>query len=227
MRSGTHPFDVVALTADSSGVYAAGTGNGGTVIKFGSTGNMIFQGGVDGNAVGVAVMDGMVYVPGHFNVYCGRVMGFNNCPATGVGAATRDKLLALDSTTGALQSWHPAANSSLGTFTIAAGSGYVATGGDYEARRGIATGLRNVQGVGFDRGGAVTPNTQPILEDDDVAMHRVPRMWRLGCRRRLLWLAAAVAVVVCAVTAVLASVSSEGAEQRPCRARPAFTRSGT
>ena len=138
VRSGTHPFDVVALTVDSSGVYAAGTGNGGTVIKFGSAGNMIFQGGVDGNAVGVAVMDGVVYVPGHFNVYCGRVMGFNNCPATGVGAATRDKLLALDSTTGALQAWHPAANSSLGTFTIAAGSGYVATGGDFTKLAGVS-----------------------------------------------------------------------------------------
>ena len=137
-RSGTHPFDVVALTADSSGVYAAGTGNGGTVLKFSSAGSMIYQAGTDGNAVGVAVMDGVLYVPGHFNVYCGPVMGFNNCPATGTGAAARDHLLALDSTTGALQAWHPAANSSLGTFTIAAGSGFVATGGDFTKLGGVA-----------------------------------------------------------------------------------------
>ena len=51
---------------------------------------------------------------------------------------TRDHLLALDSTTGALQAWHPAANSSLGTFTIAAGSGFVATGGDFTKLGGVA-----------------------------------------------------------------------------------------
>ena len=137
-RSGSHPFDIVALTSDSSGVYAAGTGNGGTVLKFSSAGSMIFEAGADGNTVGVAVLDGVLYIPGHFNTYCGPVMGFNDCPATGPGAAARDHLMAVDSTTGALQSWHPSANSSLGTFTIAAGSGYVATGGDFTKLGGVA-----------------------------------------------------------------------------------------
>ncbi len=99
---------------------------------------MLFQGGFDGNAVGVAVMDGVLYVPGHFNVYCGPVMGFKNCPATGTGAAARDHLTALDLSTGALQAWHPSANSALGTFHRCRRVGLnIATGGDFTKLGGV------------------------------------------------------------------------------------------
>jgi hypothetical protein len=128
----THPFDVVALAADASGVYAAGTGNGGSFLKFDpATGSPIYAGGADGNVVAVALLDGVAYFGGHFNVYCGPMMGYNNCSSTAPGAALRDKLIAVDAATGALQAWHPSANSSLGVFALGSGGGAVAAGGDF------------------------------------------------------------------------------------------------
>ncbi len=136
-------FNIVALTADSTGVYAAGTGNGGTALKFDSAGNMQYQVALDGNAVGVAVMDGELYVAGHFNYYCGNQMGFNNCGQSVAGSSVRHHLLAVDSTLGTLQSWNPSVNTALGTFALAAGSGYVATGGEFTKLAG-----KNQQGFG-------------------------------------------------------------------------------
>ena len=134
LRWGTHPFDVVAMTADSTGVYAAGTGNGGSFMKFTqSTGDLDYIGGANGNVVGVAVMDGVLYVGGHYTGYCGLVMGNNWCP----WVAARAHLLAVDAATGALETWHPAANSALGVYTIAAGAGVVATGGDFTKLGGV------------------------------------------------------------------------------------------
>jgi hypothetical protein len=132
-RGSFRPFDVVSFFTDSSGVYAAGTGNGGTVVKSDSNGNILWQAGANGNTVGVAVVDGIAYIAGHFTVYCGAAMGVNGCSGT-----SRDHLMAVDATSGALQSWHPAANSNLGTFTIAGGSRVVATGGDFTKLGGVA-----------------------------------------------------------------------------------------
>lgn len=137
-RGTRYQFDIVGLTADPTGVYAAGTGNGGTALKFDSAGNPTFMVGVDGNAVSVAVMDGELYVAGHFNYYCGAIMGLNNCGSSVPGAVVRHHLLAVDTTAGGLQSWHPAANSSLGTFAVAAGSGHLATGGVFTKLAGVA-----------------------------------------------------------------------------------------
>jgi hypothetical protein len=135
----THPFDVVALAADATGVYAAGTGTGGSLLKFDATaGTPIYEGGADGNVVGVALLDGIAYFGGHFNVYCGPVMGYNNCSPTAAGAALRNKLLAVDASTGALQPWHPSANSSLGVFAVGAGAGALAAGGDFTKLAGVA-----------------------------------------------------------------------------------------
>jgi hypothetical protein len=132
-RGTFRPFDVVSFYTDSSGVYAAGTGNGGTVVKSDSSGNIIWQAGGNGNTVGVAVVDGIAYIAGHFTVYCGATMGVNGC----TGSA-RQHLMAVDATSGVLQTWHPSANSSLGTFTIAGGAGVVATGGDFTKLGGVS-----------------------------------------------------------------------------------------
>lgn len=141
-RGAKYQFNVVGLTADATGVYAAGTGNGGTAIKFDSAGNEIFYVGVDGNAVSVAVLDGELYVAGHFNYYCGNTIGYNTCGGIGSTAPVRHHLIAVNSTTGDLETWHPTANSSLGTFTVAAGSAggvnYLATGGEFTKLGDIA-----------------------------------------------------------------------------------------
>ncbi len=129
--SATHPFQIVSLVADPSGVYAAGTGNGGSFMSLSpADGTLQYVGGMDGNVVSVTVMDGVLYVAGHFNSYCGPVLGSNSCSLTGI-VANRDKLIAVDELTGNLETWHPSANSPLGTFTVASGNGRLAVGGDF------------------------------------------------------------------------------------------------
>lgn len=125
----THPsYAITTLAVDASGVYAAGTGAGGNIVAFNpATGAQLWIGGLDGNDQAIAVDSGNVYVGGHFNNYCGKVMGTNNCPSAGA----RDHLLALDETTGSLEAWHPAANGVLGVFALAGGDGTIEAGGDF------------------------------------------------------------------------------------------------
>ena len=141
---GTHPFQVVDLITDpaTGAIYGAGTGNGGSFMRFdGPTGNLVYIGGTNGNVVAVAINDGVLYVGGHFTSYCGLIMGSNTCTVV----ASRDHLLAVDDTSGALESWHPAANSSLGVFCGGTnGAGQVAFGGDFTKLGGVAQ-----QGFGF------------------------------------------------------------------------------
>ena len=129
------PFQVVAMAIDANGLYAAGTGNGGSFMRLDpATGNLLFIGGLNGNAVGVGLDGGYLYVGGHYTSYCGLVPGNNFCTPV----ATRDKLLAVDELTGALQPWHPAVNKNLGIFSMGAGNGGVAIGGDFTKVAGVA-----------------------------------------------------------------------------------------
>jgi hypothetical protein len=141
---GTHPFQVIDLITDpaTGAIYGAGTGNGGSFMKFdAATGNLTYIGGANGNVVALAVNDGVLYVGGHFTGYCGLIMGNNFCTVV----ASRDHMLAVDDTTGALETWHPAANSALGVFCVGSnGAGQVAFGGDFTKLGGVAQ-----QGFGF------------------------------------------------------------------------------
>jgi hypothetical protein len=129
------PFQVVAMAVDANGVYAAGTGNGGSFMRLDpDTGNLLFIGGLNGNAVGVGLDGGTLYVGGHFTSYCGLIPGNNFCTPV----ATRDKLLAVDEVTGALQPWHPSVNKNLGIFGLTAGNGGVAIGGDFTKVAGVS-----------------------------------------------------------------------------------------
>jgi hypothetical protein len=132
-----HPaFGITTLAVDAGGVYAAGTGAGGTVVAFApSTGQQLWVAGLDGNDQAIAVMGGIVYVGGHFNHYCGPTAGVNGC--TGPAVAARNHLLALDEVTGSLQAWHPSANGVLGVFSLAAGSGTLEAGGDFTKIGGV------------------------------------------------------------------------------------------
>ena len=49
-----------------------------------------------------------------------------------------DKLVALDEATGALQSWHPAVNTTLGVEALAAGDKSVTVGGEFTKIAGVA-----------------------------------------------------------------------------------------
>jgi hypothetical protein len=135
VRFGTHPFDVVSLANFGGNTYAAGTGNGGSFMKFTeSTGDLVWIEGVTGNVENVVVIDGIAYAGGHFEAYCGAIPGSNFCTRV----AMRNHLMAVDDATGVLQSWHPSANSNLGVFTIAAGPGTLAVGGDFTRLGGQA-----------------------------------------------------------------------------------------
>lgn len=123
-------WEVAALAADSNGVYAGGGGSGGNFGGFNaSTGSQIWKGGTNGNAQGIAVVGGIVYLGGHYTTYCGPVAGQHTCSTP----TPRNKLLAVDESSGALQSWNPSANSVLGVFGMAgdASSGDLFVGGDF------------------------------------------------------------------------------------------------
>ena len=132
----THtPYDVVALASDANGVYVAGAGTGGNFAAFNpSTGSMTWQGGTNGNVQAITVFNGEVYAGGHYTNYCGPQGGQHTC----TNPIARSKILAVDETTGALQSWAPSVNSALGVFALDGGAGYLELGGDFTKVAGTA-----------------------------------------------------------------------------------------
>lgn len=129
------PFQILRFTQDGSTLFGAGTGNGGELLKWNiADGSLSWVAGTNGNVVDMAVLDGIVYFGGHFQGYCGLVPGNNFCTVQ----ATRNKLVALDEGTGALQSWHPAANTTLGIEALAAGDKSLTVGGEFTKVGGVA-----------------------------------------------------------------------------------------
>jgi hypothetical protein len=129
------PFQILRFTQDGSTLFGAATGNGGSMIAWNiGDGTLKYQEGTNGNVVDMAVLDGFVYFGGHFSGWCGMVPGNNFCTVQ----ANRDKLIAVDEATGALQSWHPSANTTLGVEALAAGDGSVTVGGEFTKIGGVA-----------------------------------------------------------------------------------------
>jgi hypothetical protein len=131
----SHPtYGITTLAVDANGVYAAGTGAGGTIVAFNpTTGLQLWVGGLDGNDQAITVQDGNVYVGGHFNNYCGPAPGTGGCRTP----VARDHLLAMNETNGALEAWHPSANGVLGVFALAGGDGTLEAGGDFTKIGGV------------------------------------------------------------------------------------------
>lgn len=132
----THtPYQVIDMANDANGVYVAGAGSGGNFSAFNpSTGRMLWQGGTDGNVQGIGVLQGIVYVGGHYTNYCGPQGGQHTCTAP----VARSKLLAVDAGTGALQAFDPGANSVLGIFAVEGSGTWLTIGGDFTKTGGIA-----------------------------------------------------------------------------------------
>jgi hypothetical protein len=129
------PYAVVDLAVDSSGVFVAGAGGGGNFANLNpSTGAIAWQGGTDGNVQAIAVLDGEVYVGGHYSNYCGPQGGQHTCTT----ATKRLKLLAVDEGSGALTAWNPHANSTLGVFALAGSGTSLAAGGDFTKVGGVS-----------------------------------------------------------------------------------------
>ncbi len=122
------PFPVISITATATAVYVAGGGDGGNFVAFDpATAAVSWRGGTNGNAQAIAVMNGVVYVGGHFTDYCGPSVGQELCTTP----TEREKLLAVNATTGALAAWSPDLDSTLGVFALAGGASSVAAGGDF------------------------------------------------------------------------------------------------
>jgi hypothetical protein len=100
-------------------------------------GTVNWRAGFNGNVVGVGVTDGVVYVGGHYSDYCGPIQGNNFVCAGLPGSAARDKLTALDETTGAIFPWNPAVNTNLGIEAVAAGGNRLAIGGEFTRVGGV------------------------------------------------------------------------------------------
>jgi hypothetical protein len=129
------PFQILRFTQDGNTLFGAATGNGGSMIAWNiGDGTLKYQEGTNGNVVDMAVLDGIVYFGGHFSGYCGQVPGNNFCTVQ----ASRDKLIAVDEASGALQTWHPSANTTLGVEALAAGDGSVTVGGEFTKIGGVA-----------------------------------------------------------------------------------------
>jgi hypothetical protein len=122
------PYAVVDMAVDANGVFIAGAGGGGNFADLSlTTGATVWQGGTDGNVQAIATLDGIVYVGGHYDNYCGMQGGQHTCTT----AIQRHKLLAVDEATGTLQSWNPSANSALGVFALTGSGTVLAAGGDF------------------------------------------------------------------------------------------------
>ena len=121
-------YAVVDMAVDANGVFIAGAGGGGNFADLNlTTGALVWQGGTDGNVQAIATLDGEVYVGGHYDNYCGMQSGQHTCTTS----ITRHKLLAVDEATGALTSWDPHANSTLGVFALAGSGTVLGAGGDF------------------------------------------------------------------------------------------------
>jgi hypothetical protein len=126
------------IAVTSTGVYSAHGGQGGKVDAYTLTGAMRWSATFDGDAQAVAVLGTTVYAGGHFDRACRTA----RTGAQGVcldGSDPRVKLVALNATTGALQSWTANANGVDGVLTMAgsASLGAVAAGGAFTAINGV------------------------------------------------------------------------------------------
>ena len=129
------PFQILRFTQDGNTLFGAASGNGGSMIAWNiGDGTLKYQEGTNGNVTDMAVLGGILYFGGHFSGYCGTIPGNNFCTVQ----AARDKLIAVDEATGALQSWHPSANTTLGVEALAAGDGSVTVGGEFTKIGGVA-----------------------------------------------------------------------------------------
>lgn len=138
IRFASHPVYPVAALALGTHLYVSGGGNGGHLAAYTTAGARIWVRLTDGAGAAVAVAGGQVVFGGHFNNVCRSNLG-GGTPFTCTTNIVREHLFAT-LPNGALLSWNPKVNSTLGVFAVRAGPSNVWAGGDFTS---VGTGTRN------------------------------------------------------------------------------------
>jgi PKD repeat protein len=159
-----YPIWSVAVT--STNVFIGGNGAGGHASGYTTQGALQWKFQTDGGVQAVYLLDGVLYVGGHFDNVCvgdtdGPTTGFK-CPPGQVGV-TRHKLVAIvpepDPSTGLayrVDPWNPGANSDLGVFALTGAGSKLQVGGPF-----TTIGLRFAKQEGYAQFTPLPPNTPP------------------------------------------------------------------
>jgi hypothetical protein len=126
------------MAVTSSGMYATHGGPGGRVTAYGLSGTARWTLTMDGDPQAVAVLDGVVYIGGHFDNIC-RSSRTGDQGACLDGNVPRVKLAAANDR-GQVLSWKANGNGVTGVHTVAAsgGLGKLAAGGAFTTINGAA-----------------------------------------------------------------------------------------
>ncbi len=133
-------FQLLTFLQDGSTLYGAATGNGGEAVSWNiETGAINYVAGFNGNVTALGITDGVLYIGGHYQNYCGPIPGSNFVCAGIPGSAARDKLTAIDAATGQpLYPWAPSVNTNLGMEAMDAANNRVAIGGEFTRVAGVS-----------------------------------------------------------------------------------------
>ena len=122
------------LEAVGDTLYAVGGGPGGRLFAYGPDSKYPrWRAKFDGDAVGVAVSAGTVYVAGHYDFIVSEDSScYQFCP----GGPGRRHLAAFAMSDGRLQDWTPQADTSTGPYAAAAGDHALFVGGEFQKING-------------------------------------------------------------------------------------------
>ena len=151
----SHPnFEVFKLEVSDTQVFAAAGGSGGHSVAWDlNTGTQQWTGFGDGDAVGVELQNGILYLGGHMTTWGGVATGhiFAVNPATGALLLTAGK-----------PSWTIKINSNLGIFAMASFQGHLSIGGDF-------TKVNNLAQLHYARFDEILDTTAPNTPGTPVA----------------------------------------------------------